>query len=148
MEQDPLNYLFDDQSRNLIYGLVDRKDPAGRAGDKDDLFQPTLSSVCKLFNELLQTSTPALYENEWEAIVTTFEKRQRPFRLPPDCEYAKCTIVLSLEDTADRFAIELSKKIGGFSDLEICSIFLEVQKHLVAKNRGLVREFPKIPMRV
>lgn len=66
--KDVMKVLFNDDSRKLLYSLVDRSNPEGRASSNDDVFEPTVSSIFQLFSELMEGNTPDLYASEWELV--------------------------------------------------------------------------------
>ncbi|MCW8932055.1 MAG: hypothetical protein OQL19_17705 [Gammaproteobacteria bacterium] len=148
--QDILNIFFNDESRTILYNLVDRKEPSELSINKDDdIFEPTISAVFLLFSEIMQENTPDLYKAEWLQISEAIKNSPLSIqRLPISTERAKSKLVMTLEDTISSTGeinnFELSKKLAGFNSVTVCSILFHVQKHLVAKKRGEVYNFPEI----
>ncbi|HID8387716.1 TPA: hypothetical protein ACXIJJ_000001, partial [Pseudomonas aeruginosa] len=147
-KQDPIDIYFTPQARDILFSLTDRKDPFGLAAGSDDTFQHTISSVFTLFSALLEQHTPDLYLAEWNLIANSLRPLHGMQRLPMNLGAIASQLVLSLEDTPRSIdgiePMELSMKIAGFSDVQLCAIYYHVQKYIVAQKRGRNYEFPKI----
>lgn len=147
-QTDVMDVLFNDGAREILYSLVHRKEPAALARDEDDIFEPTISSVFQLLSGLMKSYLPDLYEREWKLIVHALDRPwQGPYRLPSDLRDARARLI-AVEDLVDSngdiSSYELSKKLAGFNDAEICAIMWEAQKCLVARSRGEEYRFPDI----
>lgn len=150
--KDVMEILFDDCARDILYSLVHRKKPDGLAWGEDDVFEPTISAVFRLFSDLMKGSTPDLYFWEWEIISKALgESPTDVYRLPSNIDLARSRLVLSVEDVLAEGenvnSFELSKKLAGLNDSGVCAIYWHTQKYLVAKSRNETYEFPKIPFR-
>ncbi|MGQ0333485.1 hypothetical protein [Halomonas elongata] len=150
--KDVMTILFDDGARAILYSLVHRQNPDGLAREEDDVFEPTISAVFQLFSDLMTGSTPDLYHWEWEIISKALSKSPTQVcRLPSNINSARSRLVLSVEDVLSEGenvnSFELSKKLAGLSDSEVCAIYWHIQKYLVAKSRDETYEFPEIPFR-
>ncbi|TPG94639.1 hypothetical protein EAH72_17005 [Pseudomonas caspiana] len=145
--QDPLTLYFNDVARNILYSLVDRKDPDGPAAGSDDTFEHSISAVFTLFALLAESNTPDLYPAEWQMVVDC-QRQVGKQRLPGSLEELSSNLVLSIEDLSGRDgdinSLQLAWKIAGFSSVQQCAVFYHVQRHLVAKNRGQHYPFPAI----
>lgn len=150
--KDIMEILFNDKARAILYGLVHRSDPAGLALEDDDVFEPTISSILQLFADLMEGHTPDLYVWEWQTISEALAASSRGrYRLPPNIDAARNRLVLSVEDMfsegEDSNSFDLSKKLAGLNNLEVCAIYWHVQKHLVAKSKNDFYAFPEIPFK-
>ncbi|MCF6204541.1 MAG: hypothetical protein L3J59_12890 [Methylococcaceae bacterium] len=156
MEQkrDELEVLFDDKARSILFDLVDRTNPSQpTSSSEDDTFEPTISAVFSLFHDLMVKNTPDLYQAEWLRIIRAIENtRLQKHRLPVNTDAARSKLIMSLEDTdsldGEINNFELSKKLAGFSLVEICSILYHSQKYYVAKRHNEKYLFPKIELKV
>jgi len=152
MEQkrDALEVFFDDKARSILFGLVDRTNPSQPTlNTEDDTFEPTISAVFSLFHDLMVKNTPDLYQAEWLRIARSIENtRLHKHRLPVNTEAARSKLIMSLEDTnsldGEINNFELSKKIAGFSLVEMCSILYHAQKYYVSKRHDKKYHFPEI----
>ena len=143
--------LFDDESRAILYSLVDRNKPSkGLVDANDDYFQPTISALFMVFKDIMVESTPDLCQAEWKMICQALEQSSisRIQRLPSTLGEMRPNIVMSLEDLAvfngEIGGIELSRKIAGFSSISACAIYYHAQKYFVAKKRNESYNFPNI----
>ncbi|USD58788.1 hypothetical protein J4N45_14570 [Vibrio sp. SCSIO 43140] len=148
-KDDLIDFFFNDSSREILFNLVDKKQQKGLATGSDDVFEPTISAVFILFDELMKKNTPDLYESEWLLIAEAFVSKSTPYRLTSSLAYMRRELVISLEDLGDGelFQInsfELSKKIAGFSDIEISAVYYQVHQYLVAKKHNRAYELPTI----
>lgn len=148
---DMIDVLFNDDAKKLLFSKVDRVNPNGIAQGNDDVFEPTISSVFTLFNQLLFKNTPDLYRAEWETISKALEPKDEVSRLPRDLTSARRTLILSLEDLHSEgngfHSFELAHKIAGFEDIQICAIFWHIQSYHVALTRNEEFEFPSIQIK-
>ncbi|HHK8423497.1 TPA: hypothetical protein ACQYBJ_004559, partial [Vibrio parahaemolyticus] len=149
IKKDMMDILFNNKSREILFSLVDRNDPNSLATDNDDVFEPTISSIFQLFDELMCKNTPDLYQAEWLLLYKSLSSISGAQRLPNSIQRIRTALIMSLEDLGsdelykvDNF--ELSKKLAGFSDLSLCAIYYQVQKALVATKRNQVYNFPEI----
>ncbi len=149
VKQDSLEVYLNDDSRKILFSLVDRLNWEGPASDSNDVFEPTLSAIFLLFDELMQQHTPDLYQSEWSMIYKALSSSSGLKRIPSSIERIRANLVLQLEDLGNDSiylidGFELSKKIAGFSDVCLCAIFYHVQKALVSARRNQAYEFPEI----
>jgi len=155
MEQkrDGLEVLFD-KARSILFDLVDRTNSSQpTSSSEDNTFEPTISAVFSLFHDLMLKNTPDLYQAKWLRIIRAIEKtRLQKHRLPVNTDAARSKLIMSLEDTdsldGEINNFELSKKLAGFSLVEICSILYHSQKYYVAKRHNEKYLFPKIEFKV
>ncbi len=148
-EKEIMNVLFNDISREVLFSLVDREDPSGSAKGKDDVFEPTISSIFLLFDELMCENVPDLYQAEWLLIFKSLSSTFGVHRLPNSTEHIRQSLILSLEDLESNElyivdSLELAKKLAGFSDLSLCAIYYQIQRAIVAVKRNQGYSFPKI----
>ncbi|GLQ71043.1 hypothetical protein [Vibrio penaeicida] len=137
--KDPIDFLFSDTSREILFKLVDKKHPKELASGTDDVFEPTISAVFVLFDELMNKSTPDLYHSEWLLITEALTNKYTPYRLMNSLNGMKRELVMSLEDLGGKElfnidSFELSKKIAGFSDIEICAVYYQIHQNLIANK--------------
>jgi hypothetical protein len=146
--QDSIDIYFNKESKEILYSLVHRKNPSGLATGDDDVFEPTISAVFLLWEDLLTRNIPDLYTEEWALLIEALESSATKHRLEATIDSARNRLVLALEDLLDGGtpidSFTFAKKLAGFSDINILAIQWVVQKCLVAKSRGLTVELPEI----
>ena len=148
-KKDSIDVFFGNEAKRVLYSLVHRANPSGKATGNDDVFEPTISIVFMLLDDLLNKNIPDLYVEEWSLIFKALEKPVHGVhRLSLEIKDVRSHLVLSLEDLYGEESpinnFELSKKLAGFTDLQIYSIQWIVQKHHVARSRGESIELPEI----
>ncbi len=148
-KKDIMDIFFSNKSREILFSLVDREDPNSSATGNDDVFEPTISSIFQLFDELMLKNTPDLYQAEWLLLYKSLSSISGVQRLPNSIQRIRTAVIMSLEDLGsdELYKVnnfELSKKLAGFSDLSLCAIYYQVQKALVATKRNQEYNFPEI----
>ncbi|NNJ15823.1 hypothetical protein CSV86_011555 [Pseudomonas putida CSV86] len=132
----------------LLFALVDRKDPNDLATGSDDTFRHTISSVFTLCASLLDEHTPDLYPVEWQMIADAQMPSHGRYRLPSSLPEMKSKIIVGVEDLTGRDgdinSVLLANKLAGFSSAQLCAIAFHVQLYHVARKRGSEFQFPTI----
>jgi len=155
-KDDVLKIFFDDTARAILFSLVDNQTPELTTfKDSNDIFNPSISAVFKLFEQLMIANTPDLYLSEWQMIVQAVQRapKQSPyFRLMDNIYHVHQGLVMMLEDLRDSNneridSFELSKKIAGFNSIAATSVAYHIQRFLVANRRGQTYKFPEIKFR-
>jgi len=92
-KKDSLEVFFDDEARSILFRLVDRDtiEPTWEVGN--DNFESTISSIFKLFHEIMIDNTPGLYQAEWLRLARAIENtRLQRHRLPSDVSSARSKV--------------------------------------------------------
>ncbi|MBM1196783.1 hypothetical protein [Pseudomonas weihenstephanensis] len=146
--QNPIEIYFDESAQELLYSLVDRKNPNGIASGDDDTYMHTISAVFGLFASLLDENTPDLYPSEWQIIADSQRENAGAHRLPLTLLVLKSRLVVEVEDLADAddeiSSGLLADKLAAFSSAQLCSIAVHVQRYHVARKRCSEYKFPEI----
>ena len=139
-DQDKLNFALTKKSLDILSSLVDKRS-SKTSYDGEKLVGSTISSVFHLFDELMHECIPDLYQSEWLLISKSLFSDSNQQQLPCSIKEMKRELVLSLEDMESNKlyqvnSFELSKKISGFSNVELCAIYYHIQKSFIAKRKS------------